>query len=139
MSWLMNYQDDLAALEEARNIPIDLNDEAQIKKFSEEFKTVLAPLADGSLDAGDAEAISDLWWQKFKASEIAAARGEVAVLHRLAPLFAELQHASDTEWEEYALIRMRARLNSKQMQQLWRMFAKSEATTVPTQPPEGGQ
>ncbi len=136
MNWLMEYQADIAALEQARAdaFPVNFADDEQLKLLFEEFKEVFA-----ALRAGDTEGAIEIWWQKFKASQIAALKREVAILHRLAPLFEKLGHASDAEWEEFAHIQLRARLHSQQIQLLLRMLvANSEATKGSPEPHEGG-
>ncbi len=136
MNWLMEYQADIAALEQARAdaFPVNFADDEQLKLLFEEFKEVFA-----ALRAGDTEGAIELWWQKFKASEIAALKREVTILHRLAPLFEKLGYASDAEWEEFAHVQLRARLNSQPLQQvLQRVFANSEVAKGSTQSHEGG-
>jgi hypothetical protein len=130
MNWLMDYWDDLLALEEARAdvFPIGLTDDQQIESFANDLKTVFAPMEDGSLDPGDRDDILNRWWQKLGALEMAAAKKEVAIQHRLVPLYQRLEQGTEVDWEEYARLRIRAHLNSRPMQAFMQSMAKSNAT-----------
>ena len=128
MSW--DYQDDLVALEEARAeaLPVDLTDDEQIKNLSNDFKTILAPVEDGSLDPGDVDNIFNRWCEKFGKFELAAAKKEVAIQIHLAPLYKKLEQGTEEQWEEYAKTLIRVRLQSRPSQFLIQNIAKSNAS-----------
>lgn len=125
MNWLSDYRDDLMALQAAKDsvFPVDLTNEEQFRNFVDDFKTVFAPLEDGSLDPGDIDKVSNLWWHTF---EINVAKKEVTILHCLAPFYQRLEHGTEEEWEEYVRLRIRARLNL--LQALMQMLAKTRST-----------
>jgi len=114
MNWLKDYQDDLVALEEFKSdvLPLDLSDNEQVKNFLDDFKTIFAPVEDGSLDPSDIDKIFNSWWEKFRRFEVEAVKKEVPIQHRLAPLYGRLEQGTEEEWEEYAKMRIRARLQS---------------------------
>jgi hypothetical protein len=127
MNWLMDYQDDIAALAQARADPMlvnfgDLADDEQLKLVLEDLKEIVAALRDGNM-----ESAVELWWQKFKESEITAAKREATIIRRLSPLFEKLVQASDAEWEEFAHTQLRARLDSPLMQLMMRRVTKLDA------------
>jgi hypothetical protein len=127
MNWLDDYQNDLVALQEAKAdvFPVDLTNDDQVKKFLDDFKTIFGPLEDGRLDPGDINIIFKRWWEKFRKFELAAAKMEVAIQNRLAPLYQKLEQSSEEEWEEYAKMLIRVRLQSRPMQFVMQSIVKS--------------
>ena len=125
MSWLDAFVDDITALEEvrAKSFPIDISDDSQLARLREDFDGLFAPPKDGRLDPGDTDTISELWWQRFKTTEIEWAKKEAEIQRRLAPLYEALERASEQEWEEYARIRHRASWGSSVMQKMMAMSA----------------
>jgi len=117
MNLLTEFKDDIAALERVNdNILPYFEDEAQKRQIVNDLNLVISPLKDGEFRQEDVDTLVDMWWwQKFQGSEIAAAKEEAAILRRLAPLYLRLESASDEEWEEYAKMRIHARLQSPLM------------------------
>jgi hypothetical protein len=127
INWLAEYQDDIAALEQvgydvALAMFGDLTDDEHLKLVLEDVKEIFAALRDGNM-----ETAFELWWQKFKESEITAAKREATIIRCLAPLFEKLAQASDAEWEEFAHIRMRARLDSPLMRLMLQRLNRLDA------------
>ena len=69
--------------------------------FLNEFKRIHHPLADGKIDPGDIDNILDNIFSHYEDQIIARAKKMVSLQQQLRPLYEQLQHASEQEWQEY--------------------------------------
>jgi hypothetical protein len=110
MSWLHSYSRDIMRLEAVQvpSLP-EMQTESKLDTMIAEFKKIMEPLKDGSLDPGDVDEIIDNHWESFGQAEIEAARKLCQIQRRLAPMYEKLADASDEEWQEYVKIKVKAR------------------------------
>ena len=69
--------------------------------FLNEFKRIHHPLVDGKIDPGDIDNILDNIFSHYEDQIIARAKKMVSLQQQLRPLYEQLQHASEQEWQEY--------------------------------------
>ena len=110
MSWLHEYSRDIMRLEVVQ-VPnlTELHSDSDLESLIAEFKGIMEPLKDGSLDPGDVQEIVENHWETFSQAEIEAARKLCQIQRRLAPMYEKLADASDEEWQEYVKMKVKAR------------------------------
>jgi hypothetical protein len=110
MSWLSQYARDIIDLESAQAPDLEMGGSQEpLEKFAGEFKKIMEPLRDGTLDPGDIEAIVENHWEVLGEHEIEAARDMAGIQRRLAPMYERLATAGPEDWAEYVQIKVKAR------------------------------
>jgi hypothetical protein len=104
--WILKYREHLQDLERVRSSIVGPDPLKQAQKLTNVFAPVINNPA---FTAADLESVAEKWWSQERDAEIAAARKEVAIQMRLAPLYERLKTATSEEWEEYARLVSRTR------------------------------
>jgi hypothetical protein len=120
--WVLKYRKHLQSLARVRVAMFG----SDATKLLEKIKDVLTSAIDDPTTA-NWDRVGEEWWNLQRDTEIAAARKEVAIQTRLAPLYEQLKTATSEEWEAYAKLVSKARFMDSPMV---RAIAESNRHTI---------